>query len=108
MVLQTIRSCVAVVTVAVCGCAISPTSPDPASTPVVEPATEVVDDEERPPKQLSADGVFYVLSSDPAKPAVRYCDGQRSLNETCAVQLGNKLNRRIPPAYVNGQPVGFC
>ncbi|MCP3918974.1 MAG: hypothetical protein GY711_25800 [bacterium] len=62
----------------------------------------------RPPSQLSRDGAMYVTTSDPKHPLVRYKDGQLSLNDSCAVLRGNKLNRRMPPAYVNGQPLGFC
>ena len=58
--------------------------------------------------KLTGDGVFFVVSEDPKKPLARYSDGQLSLSNSCAIKLGNKLNRRIPPAYVNGQPIGFC
>jgi len=63
---------------------------------------------ERPPRPLSDDGVFYVQSSEPASPRVRYLDGQVSLNDSCAIRRGSKLSRRVPPMYVNGKPVGFC
>jgi hypothetical protein len=62
----------------------------------------------RPPRPLDDDGIFYVLGPDPAHPRVRYLDGQLAENESCAVQLGNKLSRRVPPVYVNGRPIGFC
>ncbi len=62
----------------------------------------------RPPRKLSRDGVMFVVTDDPKHPRVRYADGQVSLNDSCAVLRGNKLNRRMPPAYVNGQPLGFC
>jgi hypothetical protein len=62
----------------------------------------------RPPRPLVEDGVFYVLGADPSHPRVRYLDGQVALNESCMIQLGNKLSRKIPPVYVNGQPLGFC
>lgn len=57
---------------------------------------------------LSGDGIHYVEGAEPTRPRVRYLDGQVSLNQSCAIQLGNKLNRKIPPVYVNGSPVGFC
>ncbi|NOT31237.1 MAG: hypothetical protein HOP15_12390 [Planctomycetes bacterium] len=57
---------------------------------------------------LDDDGIFYVLGAIPEFPRVRYRDGQLSLNESCAIRLENKLNRKIPPMYVNGQPIGFC
>lgn len=41
-------------------------------------------------------------------PRLRYFDGdQVSLNDRCAVRKV-KLNPKMPPIYVNGQPVGFC
>ena len=60
-----------------------------------------------PPVQ-NGEGVFYVTSDDPRKPFARYLDGQISLSNSCGVKTENKLNRRIPPLYVNGQPIGFC
>jgi len=63
---------------------------------------------ERPPRPLSDDGVFFVQSTEPASPRVRYLDGQVSLNDSCAIRRGSKLNRRVPPIYINGQPIGFC
>ena len=62
----------------------------------------------RPPRVLSDAGSFYVQGDDAAHPRVRYPDGQVALNDSCAILLGNKLSRRIPPMYVNGQPIGFC
>jgi hypothetical protein len=53
-------------------------------------------------------GAFYTPTADPLHPRVRYVDGQESLNDSCIVLAGNKLNRRVPPAYVNGRPLGFC
>lgn len=75
----------------------------PAALPA--PAAESM---ARPPRPLSEDGAFYVIGADAAHPRVRYLDGQASLNESCMIQLGNKLSRRVPPMYVNGQPLGFC
>ena len=41
-------------------------------------------------------------------PRIRYFDGdQVSLNDRCAVRKV-KLNTKMPPIYVNGQPIGFC
>lgn len=57
---------------------------------------------------LSSDGISFVTAEDPKRPQVRYMDGQLSLSNTCAVRADNKLNRKIPPAYVNGRPLGFC
>lgn len=62
----------------------------------------------RPPRPLVEDGAFYVLGEDPVHPRVRTLEGQLSLNDSCMIRLGNKLSRRVPPMYVNGQPLGFC
>jgi len=41
-------------------------------------------------------------------PRIRYFEGnQVSLNDRCAVRKV-RLNDKMPPVYVNGQPVGFC
>jgi hypothetical protein len=56
----------------------------------------------------SGDGVFAVSGEDPALHHLRYVDGQVSRNDSCMIRLGNRLNRRVPPMYVNGEPVGFC
>ena len=58
--------------------------------------------------RLTGDGVFYVVGDDPQHPLARYSDGQLAMSNSCGIKLGNKLNRRIPPIYVNGQPIGFC
>ncbi len=57
---------------------------------------------------LDGDGVFAVPGSYPERPRLRFADGQVSLNDTCMIRLSNKLNPKIPPMYVNGQPLGFC
>lgn len=62
----------------------------------------------RPTRHLSRDGVNYVASNSPELPRVRFADGQLGISESCAIKLGNKLSRQVPPAYVNGQPLGFC
>jgi hypothetical protein len=64
---------------------------------------------EAPPMRvLDGDGVLAVHTEDPARPRLRYVDGQVSLNQSCAIRLDRGLNPRVPPAYVNGQPIGFC
>jgi hypothetical protein len=41
-------------------------------------------------------------------PLIRYFDtGLVSLNDRCAVRK-TRLSPRMPPVYVNGQPIGFC
>ena len=54
------------------------------------------------------DGVFKLSSADADTYRLRYRDGQASANDTCMIRLSNTLNPRIPPAYVNGRPHGFC
>ena len=49
-----------------------------------------------------------LVSPEDSMPRVRYFDdGQVSLNDRCAVRKV-KLNPKMPPVYVNGQPIGFC
>jgi len=49
----------------------------------------------------------YVNEQD-SLPRLRYYDGEQvSINDRCAVRHV-KLNPKMPPIYVNGQPVGFC
>ena len=45
--------------------------------------------------------------TDTLFPRLRFGDGQISLNDRCIVTQ-KKLNRRLPPIYVNGRPIGFC
>ena len=52
--------------------------------------------------------VLVVASSNPERPRLRYPDGQLSRNESCFIKLGNKLNPKVPPLYINGNPIGFC
>ena len=56
----------------------------------------------------SGDGVFAVPGGDRDHHRLRYLDGQVSRNDSCMVRMGNRLNRRVPPLYVNGEPLGFC
>ena len=48
-----------------------------------------------------------VPSSDPQRPRIKYADSLVSLNVQCMVRK-SKLNPRVRPVYVNGQPLGFC
>ena len=49
----------------------------------------------------------YVNAQD-SLPHLRYFEAdQISLNDRCAVRKV-KLNPKMPPVYVNGQPIGFC
>lgn len=90
---------------AIASCSSAPVEPAPQPpAPQPEPAVP-------PPmraKMPADSGAFYVPTSDPLHPRVHYVDGQDSLNDSCIVLTGNKLSRRVPPAYVNGRPVGFC
>ncbi len=90
-------------------------SAEPAVLPAPEEDTTSPDDEaemvmedKRAKRELTRDGSMYVRSETAQLPLVRFPDGQVSNSDSCAVRVGNKLNRRVPPAYVNGQPVGFC
>ena len=49
----------------------------------------------------------YVPGTDRAFPRIRYADSLDSRNDRCIV-AGNRLNLRVRPVYVNGQPIGFC
>lgn len=40
-------------------------------------------------------------------PHLLYTDGTQTLNDRCPVRK-SKLNRRMPPVYVNHRPIGFC
>ena len=60
------------------------------------------------PVVLDGAGVFPVSGDDVTRPRLRYADGQVSLNDTCAIRMDKTLNPKIPPVYINGQPVGFC
>lgn len=85
----------------------------PAPRVLEPPVTDHSDDgpwgvPDRPPRPLDDRGNFYVQGANGAFPRVRYLDGQLSLNDACAIRRDKKLSRRIPPVYVNGQPIGFC
>lgn len=54
------------------------------------------------------DGAFPVPGDDPAHHRLRYGDGQITPNDSCVIKLGNRLNPKVPPLYVNGAPLGFC
>jgi hypothetical protein len=48
------------------------------------------------------------VSPEDSFPRIRYTDGQQvSLNDRCPVRKV-KLNVKMTPVYVNGQPIGFC
>jgi len=49
----------------------------------------------------------FVATPDPEHPKLKYADSLTSLNDRCAVAR-NKLNPKVRPVYVNGQPIGFC
>ena len=57
-----------------------------------------------------ADGVFPIGIPEEADGPrrLRYSDGQVSANKTCMIRLSNPVSASIPPAYVNGRPLGFC
>jgi hypothetical protein len=102
-----------------CGSAPSQAGPDPlepSSSAAISTGASAVDAPRpaarlmpvaRTPLPLDA-GAYYLPTQDPKLPRVRYVDGQVSGNDSCMIRLGSKLNRRMPPAYVNGFPLGFC
>ena len=51
--------------------------------------------------------IAFVDAAQDSFPRIRFADGRISLNDRCPVRQV-RLNRRMPPIYVNGQPVGFC
>jgi len=90
-------------------CAASPAPPLAALERDEAPAPELAPHApEEAPCVLDGAGVFYVAGEDPTRPRVRYADGQVGPSDHCAIRTANKLNRRIPPVYVNGRPIGFC
>lgn len=80
-----------------------PACTTPRTEVVVEATTEVVVD-----ATPVDEGVFAVRGTDDSHHRLRFLDGQVSLNDSCAVRLGNRLNARLQPLYVNGRPIGFC
>jgi hypothetical protein len=70
---------------------------------------------EKPPAQtkpMMAEKEYMVMgeyvNAQDSLPRLRYFDGEQvSVNDRCAVRKV-KLNPKMPPIYVNGQPIGFC
>lgn len=58
-------------------------------------------------KLVTDSGVVAYNDSTAEYPRLVFADGQISLNDHCMVRMV-KLNRKMPPIYVNGKPVGFC
>ena len=56
---------------------------------------------------LRADAQRYLPMPDQEHPRLKYSDSLESLNDRCIVRKA-KLNLKMRPVYVNGQPVGFC
>ena len=48
-----------------------------------------------------------VPGSDSNFPRLKYADSLVTLNDRCIVAK-QKLNPKIRPVYVSGQPIGFC
>ena len=62
---------------------------------------------DRPARLVASAAVpAYVDASAPLTP-IRFDRDAISLNDRCPVRKG-KLNLKMPPAYVNGRPIGFC
>ena len=56
---------------------------------------------------LRAEAQRYLPMPDRDHPRLKYADSLESLNDRCIVRKA-KLNLKMRPVYVNGQPVGFC
>ena len=56
---------------------------------------------------VAAHAQRYVPTSDADHPRLRFPDSLLSMNDRCIVSQ-SKLNTRVRPIYVNGDPVGFC
>jgi len=52
------------------------------------------------------DGAQYIDGPD-TLPRIQYADGSVTPNDRCMVRQV-KLNRKLPPVFVNGLPIGFC
>ena len=74
-----------------------PANPTTTSAPSTAPPVQT-------PKNPSAE---YVPGTEDAFPRIRYSDSLVSLNDRCPVRHA-KLNLKLDPIYVNGQPIGFC
>lgn len=62
---------------------------------------------DRPARLVASAAVpAYVDAEAPLTP-IRFDRDAVSLNDRCPVRKG-KLNLKMPPAYVNGKPIGFC
>lgn len=74
-----------------------------------KPQVEYVPDN-NPEYFVDADGGNITTVRDTLRnrfPHLLMQDGQMSLNDRCPVRkIG--LNRRLPPLFVNGRPIGFC
>lgn len=63
--------------------------------------------EPREARPAPAHALMEYASADTLFPRLRLADGQVTVNDRCMVRQ-SKLNRRLPPVFVNGRPVGFC
>ena len=63
--------------------------------------------EDTPQITLNTDAFAAYEDESAEFPRLRFPDGSLSLNDRCPVRKV-KLNRRMPPLYVNGRPIGFC
>ena len=62
--------------------------------------------EDEPPRPIRHTGTVEYIDAGADFPRIRFADDQVSLNDCCPVKKA-KLNRKLPPLYVNG-PLGFC
>jgi len=64
-------------------------------------------DESRPSTVLPVTTGEFVAGVEDSFPRVHYERAGTTLNDRCMVRRV-KLNRKMPPMYVNNLPVGFC
>lgn len=62
---------------------------------------------EKEPVVLDDAGPASYVDAEADFTPIVFADGHRTLNDRCMVRQA-KLNLRMPPLYVNGEPVGFC
>ncbi|HUC44104.1 MAG TPA: hypothetical protein VMR65_08705 [Candidatus Sulfotelmatobacter sp.] len=62
---------------------------------------------DRPARLLLSPTPARYADANPDTPHVTYGDGSVSRNDLCPIRK-RKLNLKMPPVYVNGQPIGFC
>lgn len=59
------------------------------------------------PEPLEENLASALVDSSAEFSALRFEDGSESLNDRCPVRKV-RLNTKLRPMFVNGQPIGFC